>query len=177
MAETREQLSMPRFVPRWVLILPADDAARRVAAWIYGTVLALAGLALVTPEMSDEGGGAAILVGIGVGTFLAHLFADYIGEEVREKRRLTKEERRELLRDLLPVLTGMIPPAVLLALGTLPSVSGPWMLAAAFAVTLLRLPLVAVIVAARTNRHPLWSLFIVCGLGIVIVVVKVLISH
>jgi hypothetical protein len=127
--------------------------------------------------MADEGGGAAILVGIGVGTFLAHLFADYIGEEVREKRRLTKVERRELLRDLSPVLTGMIPPAVLLAIGTLPSVSGPWMLTAAFAVTLLRLPLVALIVAARTDRHPLWSLFIVCGLGILIVVVKVLISH
>lgn len=177
MAETREQLRMPWFVPRRVLVLPADDAARRVAAWIYGTVLALAGLALVTPEMADEGGGAAILVGIGVGTFLAHLFADYLGEEVREKRRLTKAERRDLLRDLLPVLTGMIPPAVLLALGTLPSVSGPWMLVAAFAVTLLRLPVVALLVAARTDRHPLWSLFVVCGLGIVIVVVKVLISH
>jgi hypothetical protein len=111
MAETREQLTMPRYLPRWVLALPADDAARRVAAWIYGTVLALAGLALVSPQMADEGGGAAILIGIGVGTFLAHLFADYIGEEVREKRRLTKAERRELLRDLLPVLTGMIPPA------------------------------------------------------------------
>jgi hypothetical protein len=177
MAETRQPMYAPKLLPRWVLALPAEDAARRVAAWIYGTVLALAGLELVTPKMSDEGGGAAILIGIGVGTFAAHLFADYLGEEVREKRRLIKAERRELLRDLLPVLTGMVPPAVLLAIGTLPSVSGPWMLAAAFAVTLLRLPLVALIVAARTNRHPLWSLFVVCALGLLVVGVKVLLSH
>jgi hypothetical protein len=170
-------ITSSRFVPGWVLALPSEDAARRVSAWIYGTVLALAGLALVTPEMSDEGGGAALLIGIGLGTLLAHIFADFIGEEVRERRRLTSAERRELLRDLLPVLTGMLPPAVLLAIGTLPSVSGPWMLGLAFAVTLLRLPLVAVIVAARTGRRPLWSLFFVSGLGVLIVVVKVLISH
>ena len=170
-------ITSSRFLPGWVLALPSDDAARRVSAWIYGTVLALAGLTLVTPQMSDEGGGAAVLVGIGVGTLLAHIFADLIGEEVRERRKLTHDERREVLRDLLPVLTGMLPPAALLALGTLPSVSGPWMLGLAFAITLLRLPLVAVIVAARTGRHPLWSLFVVSGLGILIVVVKVLISH
>ncbi len=170
-------ISSPRLLPRWVLAVPADDAARRVSAWIYGTVLAVAGLAVVTPEAADERGGAAVLVGIGVGTLLAHIFADVIGEEVRERRRLTSAERREILRDLLPVLTGMIPPAVLLALGTLPSVSGPWMLALAFAVTLLRLPLIALIVAARTGRHPIWSLFVVSGLGLVVVVVKILVSH
>jgi hypothetical protein len=170
-------ITSSRFLPAWVLAMPSDDAARRVSAWIYGTVLALAGLTLVTPEMSDEGGGAAVLIGIGVGTLLAHIFADLIGEEVRERRKLTSAERREVLRDLLPVLTGMLPPAALLALGTLPSISGPWMLTFAFAITLLRLPLVAVIVAARTGRHPLWSLFIVSGLGVLIVVVKVLVSH
>ena len=100
-----------RFLPAWVLAMPSEDAARRVSAWIYGTVLAVAGLTLVTPEMSDEGGGAAILIGIGLGTLLAHIFADLIGEEVRERRKLTNEERREILRDLLPVLTGMLPPA------------------------------------------------------------------
>jgi hypothetical protein len=170
-------ITSSRFVPAWVMALPSEDAARRVSAWIYGTVLAIAGLTLVTPEMSDEGGGAAILIGIGVGTLLAHIFADLIGEEVRERRKLTNAERRELLRDLMPVLTGMIPPAILLAIGTLPSVSGPWMLAAAFAITLLRLPLVAMIVAARTGRHVAWSLFVVTGLGVLIVVVKVLVSH
>jgi len=170
-------LSSSRFVPAWVLAVPSDDAARRVSAWIYGTVLAIAGLALVTPDQSDKGGGAAILVGIGVGTLLAHVFADFLGEEVRERRKLTRQERRTLLRDLLPVLTGMLPPAALLALGTLPSVSGPWMLGLAFAVTLLRLPFVALIVAARTGRHPLWSLFVVSGLGILVVVIKVLVSH
>src|SRR4249919_841989 len=96
-------ITSSRFVPAWVLALPAEDAARRVSAWIYGTVLALAGLELVTPKMSDEGGGAGLLIGIGIGTFLAHLFADYLGEEVRERRRLTGDERREILRDLLPV--------------------------------------------------------------------------
>jgi hypothetical protein len=71
----------------------------------------------------------------------------------------------------------MVPPAALLALGSLDSVSGPWMLGLAFAITLARLPLVAVIVAARTGRHPIWSLFIVSGVGVLIVVVKVLVSH
>jgi hypothetical protein len=170
-------ITSSRLLPSWVLAMPSDDAARRVSAWIYGTVLAIAGLTLVTPEMSDEGGGAAILIGIGLGTLVAHIFADLIGEEVRERRKLTNDERRAILRDLLPVLTGMLPPAALLALGTLPSVSGPWMLALAFAVTLLRLPLIAVIVAARTGRHPVWSLFIVCGLGVIVVVIKVLFSH
>ena len=119
-------------------------------------MLALAGLTLVTPEMSDEGGGAAVLIGIGVGTLLAHIFADLIGEEVRERRKLTNAERREILRDLLPVLTGMLPagraprardPAV--GLGTVDAG------ARRSPITLLRLPLVAVIVAARTGRHPL----------------------
>ena len=69
--------------------MPADDAARRVSAWIYGTVLALAGLTLVTPQMSDEGGGASVLIGIGVGTLLAHIFADRkwrAAEEAKKKK-------------------------------------------------------------------------------------------
>ena len=63
-------ITSSRFVPAWVLAMPSDDAARRVSAWIYGTVLALAGPRLL--RQGDAGYVALLAVAVVVAVVAAH---------------------------------------------------------------------------------------------------------
>ncbi|GAC68198.1 hypothetical protein GS4_14_00270 [Gordonia soli NBRC 108243] len=58
-----------------------DRAARRITAYIYGTILVLA--ALIPVMTSPETFGVAIIVGAAFSTSLAHTFAESVGQSLR----------------------------------------------------------------------------------------------
>ncbi|MEV0945982.1 hypothetical protein [Rhodococcus sp. NPDC049939] len=93
--------------------LTPEHASSRISAYIYGNILVLAALIPVT--QSQETLGIAIVVGTALSTFLAHTFAESVGQTLRLNRSLTSTERRRELRDGLPILTSAAVPSLILA--------------------------------------------------------------
>ncbi|WP_280411650.1 hypothetical protein [Nocardia asiatica] len=95
--------------------VPLDrrNAASRISAYIYGNVLILAALIPVTPSAEDVG--ILVVLGTALSTFIAHAFAEGVGQSVRQTHALTPQERWADLRDSLPILSSAVLPCVILA--------------------------------------------------------------
>ena len=59
-------------------------AAQLLTAAAYGTVLVLAALPLITPAEVESGIGWELIAGVGVATWIAHLYAEAVGDHVRQ---------------------------------------------------------------------------------------------
>lgn len=92
--------------------LTPEHAASRISAYIYGNILVLAALIPVTH--SQDTLGIAVIIGAATSTYLAHVFAESVGQSLRIGRTLSNIERIRELRDALPVLTSAIVPSVIL---------------------------------------------------------------
>jgi hypothetical protein len=96
-----------------------DELAELVSAASYGTVLVLAALSVVTVSEVELGHGAELVVGVGVATWVAHLFAELLGEHVRRHEPLKRGEVKQALVDGSPILAATVLPAIALLLGRL----------------------------------------------------------
>ena len=63
--------------------IPRERLAELVSAASYGTVLVLAALSVISVSEVAHGHGAELVAGVGVATWLAHLFAEILGGHVR----------------------------------------------------------------------------------------------
>lgn len=97
--------------------LSPANAASRVSAYVYGNVLILAALIPITSSDEHTFQGVAIVLGTALSTFVAHAFAEGVGETVRTGANLSRVTRVEQLRDSVPVLSAAVLPAGLLAIG------------------------------------------------------------
>ena len=100
---------------RW----PRDRLAERLSAASYGTILVLAALALIDPDDVSSGLGWELVTGIGAATWIAHLYAEVVGDHLRRGAALDRTEIGRAATDGLPILLAAIPPAVVLLLGRL----------------------------------------------------------
>ena len=103
--------------------MPRERAADLVTAAAYGTVLVLGALAFVAPSDVADGHGIELVAGVGVATWVAHVFADLVGEHVRHSDRLTAEELRWSLLSGTPILAATVLPALAIGLGRLEAIS------------------------------------------------------
>jgi len=132
--------SLPRFLGGlWGGPLAPEDAARRVAAFVYGDILVLAALVALDPEDLNGPKAVAYVVGTGVSTFVAHLLAESVGFRVRTDQRLTGEHLRHELRDSVPIVSATSLPALLMGAALLGWLEAETALLLAIAVTILRL--------------------------------------
>lgn len=100
------------------LTLPREQAAVRSSAYVYGNIIVFATTVPLAAAELRHGHGALLVLGVAAFTYLAHVFAEVIGHNVRSEQPLTRAELWHELRDSLPVLTsGMVPAALLLAGG------------------------------------------------------------
>ncbi|MBY6413833.1 hypothetical protein HQ346_23070 [Rhodococcus sp. BP-252] len=97
--------------------LDRENAASRISAYVYGNILILAALIPLTSPEEHTFQGVAIVVGTGVSTFVAHAFAEGVGQTVRTGSHLSRAGRWEQLRDSVPILSATVLPAALLAVG------------------------------------------------------------
>ncbi len=97
--------------------LSPGNAASRISAYVYGNVLILVALIPMTSPDEHSFQGVAIVLGTALSTFVAHAFAEGVGETVRTGVKLARVARIEQLRDSVPVLSAAVLPAVLLAIG------------------------------------------------------------
>jgi hypothetical protein len=156
-------------------------SAERVTAASYGTVLVLAALPLIHPEDVANGVGWELVVGVGGATWLAHLFAEVVGDHVRHTA--AAHERSEIARamtDGLPILVAAVPPALALILGRVGLLSTRAALWAAVAVAVGQLIGLGAYVGAVSSprRSQRWAYAGCTALfGLAVVALKLVLGH
>jgi hypothetical protein len=98
---------------------PRERLAEWLSASSYGTVLVLSALTILDADDVASGLGWELITGVGLATWLAHLYADVIGDHVRHGARLRRSEIARAMRDGSPILIAAVPPALVLLLGRL----------------------------------------------------------
>lgn len=91
--------------------------AERVSAASYGTVLIIATLLVVDSDDVASGWGWELIAGVGVATWIAHLFAEVLGDHVRNAEAHAVHEVRRAMLDGLPILLAAVLPGLALGLG------------------------------------------------------------
>jgi hypothetical protein len=168
--------SIAERLERW----PRDRMAERLSAASYGTVLALAALALIDTDDVSSGLGWELVTGVGVATWVAHLFAEVVGDHVRRGSALDRGELTRAMADGFPILLAAVPPAVMLLLGRLEVLDERVALWASVAVALIQLIGVGAIVGSVVSNRGIgaWSYAAVtAAIGVAVVALKLVLGH
>ncbi len=156
-----------------------ERLAERVSAASYGTVLIIASLLVVESDDVASGLGWELVVGVGVATWVAHFYAEVLGNQVRNVDALEPQELRKAMADGLPIPLAAVLPSVILVLGRL-DVLAPrqalWV-----AVTCALIQLVAVGAYAGTfsdQRSSSWRYAaMAAAFGVAVVLIMVALGH
>ena len=140
---------------------------------MYGNLLVLAAVLSVSEQDVETSRAFWIVLGTAISTFVAHVFAEAMGAQVRSKGSLSVRKTVALMRESLPVLTSGVLPAGILVLGYWEILSADWALWIAEAIVLIRIAGTGIIVARLRNERSSFRLLLV---GIVAAVVGLLIS-
>jgi hypothetical protein len=160
--------------------MPRERAADLVTAAAYGTVLILGALAFVAPEDVTDGHGIELVAGVGVATWVAHVFADLVGEHVRHVGRLPPDELRWSLVSGTPILVATVLPAVAIGLGRLEKISAETAIWIATTVAVLQMVGVGATVGVlrQQGRRTVWWFVVVTGVfGLGVTAVKIQLGH
>ncbi|HEX6311753.1 MAG TPA: hypothetical protein VF152_09005, partial [Acidimicrobiia bacterium] len=162
--------------------LHTEHTARLVSAATYGTVIALGALALATPGDVRSGFGIELVLGAGLATWVAHGFAELVGDQLRrgddEEAGWAAIGRSALVGS--PILLAALLQALALIPGRLEIVTGRTALWIGLVVGILELVAIGAFVAYVRRMRPgrMWRLGLaVAAVGVVVVVVKILLGR
>ena len=153
--------------------LEADDAARRTTAYVYGNVLVLAALVVATTAEVTAGRAFWVVLGTAASTFIAHVFAEIMGDQVKHPRQITVRQVLELARESWPVLTSGLIPAAILLVASLELIDPTVAILIAEGVVLVRIAATGIIVARLRDERSSVRLL---GIGIAVALVGASIS-
>ena len=146
----------------------------------YGTVLVLAALSVIGVSDVALGVGSELVAGVGVATFLAHLFAELLANHVRHHEPLRGDE---IVRDMVdgsPILFSTVLPALTLMLGRLDVLSDSTARITAILVTVLQLLAIGAFVGRlaprRSAAHWVYAA-LTAAAGLSVVALTVLLGH
>jgi hypothetical protein len=162
--------------------VPSPDVERfaeRASAAAYGNVLVLAALSTLGIADVAEGHGIELVAGVGIGTWVAHLFAEVLGNHVRHPRPLARRELARAAADGSPILGSTILPALALALGRTDVLSDSTARVIAMLVAVLQLVAVGALVARDPDRRAnAWAFPLVTAIaGTAVVAITVRLGH
>jgi hypothetical protein len=163
-------------VRRW----PRERLAERASAASYGTVLVLAALAVVDAGDVASGWGWELVTGVGLATWVAHLYAEIVGDHLRDLPAHDSIGLKRAMTDGSPILLAAVPPAVMLLLGRVGVLSDRFALWAAVAVAFLQLVGVGAFVgsAISPRRSTTWLYAgVTAAFGAIVVGLKVVLGH
>ena len=159
-----------------------DIPARRVSAFIYGNILVLAALVLLSPDGLKTTRGFVYVLGVGFSTFIAHVASDVFAHLLRhpDGNGLSAKLPRDL-RDAIPIATSAILPTIILVAAWFGWLEAELAWSIAIGVTLVQLSLLGPI-SAWIAREPLslWPLFagVLLAMSIaVIALLKAVLTH
>jgi hypothetical protein len=153
----------------------------RLGGFIYGTIVALSVIVGGARAYPHEPGHIAVLVAVTCIVFwLAHVYADGIGQSVARNERLSFAELKEVARDEASILEAAVPPIFPLLLGALGVFSERTAVWIAFALGFAVLAAQG-LVFARVERYGRLATAAVIaaniGLGGLLVLLKLFVSH
>src|SRR3954451_6683743 len=161
---------------RW----PRERLAELLTAAAYGTVLVLTALPLIDADSVKDGVGWELVAGVGLATWIAHLYAEAVGDHVRRGAALNGAEVRRAMAGGSPILLAAVPPAVVLLLGRLDVLEPNTARWTAVAVAIVQLVGVGVLVGSvvTTTRARSWSYAAAtAALGVAVVLLKLILGH
>jgi hypothetical protein len=160
--------------------MPRDRLAELVSAAGYGSVLALAALTVVGISEVALGHGSELVAGVGIATWLAHLYAELLGDHIHRPQPLNRREIGRAAVDGSPILVSTVLPASVLLLGRLDVLADSTARTLAILVALVQLLSIGVVVARVGPTQPAatWRFAAaVAGVGLTVVALIVLLGH
>lgn len=160
--------------------LAGENVSARIAAYVYGNIIIFAALVPIDRTTAEQPHALALVIGAALTTFLAHLFAEVVGQGagIEEGGRI---DLRHELRNSLPIASSAVVPCLLLLLAVLGVLEGRVALVAADVYLLVRIALVGLVVERlRARPVPLRGLLsgvVLAVLAAGIAVAKVVLSH
>ena len=143
-------------------------------------MLVLVALAAIDVDRVKSGLGWGLITGVGVATWIAHLYAEVVGAHLRFGRAVHRQEIVEAMVDGFPIPLAAVPPAVMLLLGRLDVLDPRVALWGAVFVAFVQLvglgSYVGATVASRTARAWLYAVATIL-IGVAVVVFKLLLAH
>jgi len=167
-------------------LLTPDRFARagmgqRVSGYIYGTIVALSVIVGGARAYPHEPGHIAVLVAVTCIVFwLAHVYAHGIGHAVNSNEHLSFDELLKIARREASVIEAAVPPIAALLLGAIGVYGGKTAVWIAFALGLAVLAAQGVVYARIESLGRLATIGVVAanlGLGLVLVLLKLFVSH
>jgi hypothetical protein len=159
---------------------PPDRLAELISAAAYGTVLVLVALASVGVWQIDVGYGLELVAGVGVATWVAHLFAEVLGDHVRRVEPLSAGEVLRSMVDGGPILAAPVLPACVLALGQTDLLADTTARGAAIALAVAQMLGVGLLAGRVVARQPAgaWVFALATvGVGVGVVGLTVRLGH
>jgi hypothetical protein len=159
---------------------PRETLAERVSAAAYGTVLVLAALAVLNVSSVSSGLGWELVTGVGLATWIAHIYAEVVGDHIRHDAALDRGEIARSVADGLPIPLTAVAPAVTLGLGGLEVLTPSVALWGALLVALLQLVGLGAFVGWTMSDRvaSVWSYAgVTAAIGLAVVTVKLLLLH
>jgi hypothetical protein len=160
--------------------MPSDRLAELVSAASYGSVLVLAALSVIGVSDVALGHGAELVAGVGLATWIAHLFAELLGGHVHRRSPLRRSDVTHAAVDGSPILGATVLPATVLLFGRVDLVSDTAARVTAILVAVLQLLAIGAFVArvAPARAATIWTFAMTtAGIGIVVVALTVLLGH
>jgi hypothetical protein len=160
--------------------MPRERLAELVFAATYGTVHVLAALAVIGATSLTVGQGAEIVAGVGLATWLAHLFAQLLSGHVLHREPLHRREVRRAAIDGSPIVISTILPAAVLLLARVGGIENQTAKLAAVVVALLQLLVIGAFVARVAPARPgaRWVFAgAVAAIGLIVVALTLWLGH
>jgi hypothetical protein len=124
--------------------------------------------------------GWELVTGVGAATYVAHLYAEVIGDHLHHTAALGRAEITRAMADGLPILLATVAPATMLLLGRLDVLAPGPALWASVTVAVLQLAGVACFVgfAVSDHRSRAWILAgTMAAFGVTVVALKIALDH
>jgi hypothetical protein len=161
--------------------LATEVAADRTTAYVYGNILVLAAMVALVPEDAATSHAVLIVLGTAISTFVAHVFAEAMGAQVRLTESPTVGSAFSAARESFPILTSGVLPSIILLFGLWEVISTGLALGLAEAIVLFRIASTGVVVARLRNERSSLKLILI-GIGAAVVgglvsLLKVYLTH
>lgn len=153
----------------------------RLAAYVYGGILVLGAIAVANGETIADGHAALVVAATTATTYLAHVLAHRVGEQIGRPRGAERDHVLQEARDSTPILFSGVTPSVVLLLPMFTGMSTEAAQLIAGGWIALQFSFLGVDVARLSGRRPtlrtLWSGIALALAAGVVVVLKVTFAH